>query len=130
MAKAEQGTVRIKWVRSGIAFNRSQSEVVRSLGLRRLHQVVERQDTPVVRGLIAKVPHLVEVVGVAGVSSRATVPEYTIIAAAPMTETPAIERAEPRASAPAAEASEAVGDVAAVEPEEEVEPAGGTEAED
>src|SRR6516162_4846712 len=57
-----QKTIRIKWVRSGIGFNRSQSEVVRSLGLRRLNHVVERPDTPQVRGLIAKVAHLVEVV--------------------------------------------------------------------
>ncbi|HEY3121890.1 MAG TPA: 50S ribosomal protein L30, partial [Vicinamibacteria bacterium] len=35
---------------------------VRGLGLRRMHQVVERQDTPQVRGMIAKVPHLVSVV--------------------------------------------------------------------
>jgi large subunit ribosomal protein L30 len=59
---AAQKTIRIKWIRSGIGFHRSQSEVVRSLGLRRLNHVVERPDTPQVRGLIAKVAHLVEVV--------------------------------------------------------------------
>jgi|SRR5215831_10107870 len=59
---AAQKTIRIKWIRSGIGFHRSQSEVVRSLGLRRLNHVVERADTPQVRGLIAKVAHLVEVV--------------------------------------------------------------------
>lgn len=57
-----QRTIRVRWVRSGIGFNRSQGEVVRSLGLRRLNHVVERPDTPQVRGLIAKVAHLVEVV--------------------------------------------------------------------
>jgi large subunit ribosomal protein L30 len=35
---------------------------VRGLGLRRLHQVVEREDSPMVRGMIRKIPHLVEVV--------------------------------------------------------------------
>jgi large subunit ribosomal protein L30 len=35
---------------------------VRGLGLRKMHQVVERQDTPAVRGMINKVPHLVAVV--------------------------------------------------------------------
>ena len=35
---------------------------VRGLGLRRMHQVVERQDTPMVRGMIKKIPHLVAVV--------------------------------------------------------------------
>jgi len=36
--------------------------VLRSLGLRRIRQVVERQDTPAVRGMVAKIPHLVEIV--------------------------------------------------------------------
>jgi large subunit ribosomal protein L30 len=35
---------------------------VRGLGLRRLHQVVERPDTPAVRGMVNAVPHLVEIV--------------------------------------------------------------------
>ena len=57
-----QKTIHIKWVRSGIGFDCSQSQVVRSLGLRRLNQVVERPDTAQVRGLVAKVAHLVEIV--------------------------------------------------------------------
>ncbi len=122
MAKADQGTVRIKWVRSGIAFNRKQAEVVRSLGLRRLHHVVERQDTPVVRGLIAKVPHLVEVIGVTRAPAWAAVPEYTIIGAMPATETPAVAaHTGSTADAPALQGSEpeVPADVAAVEPEAE-----------
>jgi len=39
-----------------------QRATVRGLGLRKLHQVVEREDTPMVRGMIKKVPHLVAVV--------------------------------------------------------------------
>jgi large subunit ribosomal protein L30 len=39
-----------------------QRATVRGLGLRRLHQVVEREDTPAVRGMVKKVPHLVEIV--------------------------------------------------------------------
>jgi large subunit ribosomal protein L30 len=76
-------TIHIKWVRSGIGFDRSQSEVVRSLGLRRLNHVVERPDTPQVRGLVAKVAHLVEVVS--GVSERVwgSAPGYMIKAAEP-----------------------------------------------
>jgi len=35
---------------------------VRGLGLRRMHQVVEREDTPLVRGMVDKVPHLVAIV--------------------------------------------------------------------
>jgi len=125
MAKADQGTVRIKWVRSGIAFNRKQEEVVRALGLRRLHHVVERQDNPVVRGLIAKVPHLVEVIGVTRPPAWSSVAEYTIIGAAPASEQqPAAAKAEATAATPVVETVEpaAPADVAAVESEEEEKP--------
>jgi len=55
-------TVKIKQVGSLIGCTDKQRACVRGLGLRRLHQVVERQDTPMVRGMIGKVPHLVVVV--------------------------------------------------------------------
>lgn len=79
MPEADQPTVKIRWIRSGIAFNRKQREIIRGLGLRRLHHVVERADTAEVRGLIAKVRHLVELVEDADHSPLASVPEYTII---------------------------------------------------
>jgi large subunit ribosomal protein L30 len=60
--KAESGTVRIRMIGSVIGCPDKQRETVRGLGLRRLHQVVERQDTPAVRGMVRKVPHLVEIV--------------------------------------------------------------------
>ncbi|HWP29991.1 MAG TPA: 50S ribosomal protein L30 [Chloroflexota bacterium] len=53
--------LRIKLVRSPIGYSADQRRTVRSLGLRRLHQVVERPDTPTVRGMIFKVQHLVKV---------------------------------------------------------------------
>jgi len=56
------GTVKIKWVVSAISCTDDMRATVRGLGLRRLHQVVERQDTPETRGMIHKVRHLVEVV--------------------------------------------------------------------
>ncbi|GAC1620348.1 MAG: 50S ribosomal protein L30 [Candidatus Acidiferrum sp.] len=56
------GTIKIKWVVSFIACPRDMRQTVRGLGLRRLHQVVEHQDTPAIRGMILKVRHLVEVV--------------------------------------------------------------------
>ena len=40
-----------------------QRATVRGLGLRRMHQVVERLDTPEIRGMVKKVPHLVAIVG-------------------------------------------------------------------
>ena len=62
MTEKAQRTIHIRWVRSGIGFTRRQKEAVRSLGLRWLNQVVERVDTPQVRGLVARIPHLVEIV--------------------------------------------------------------------
>jgi large subunit ribosomal protein L30 len=61
-AKAKPKMLRIKQVRSAIGRPPNQHEVLRGLGLRRPHQVVERQDTPAVRGMVAKVPHLVQLV--------------------------------------------------------------------
>ena len=55
-------TIRIEQYRSVIGRPRNQREVVRSLGLRRIRHVVERPDTPAVRGMIKKIPHLVRVV--------------------------------------------------------------------
>ncbi len=63
-AKAKgSGKLRIKMIGSLIGCPEKQRASVRGLGLRRLHQVVEREDTPQVRGLVKKIPHLVEVVG-------------------------------------------------------------------
>jgi large subunit ribosomal protein L30 len=60
-AKPLKGQLRIKWVRSAIACPDDMRATIRGLGLRRMHQVVERPDTPAVRGMIHKVRHLVEV---------------------------------------------------------------------
>ncbi len=51
--------LRITWVKSGIGYAVDQKRTVAALGLRRLHQVVEHRDTPSVRGMVAKVRHLV-----------------------------------------------------------------------
>ncbi|HEY7067896.1 MAG TPA: 50S ribosomal protein L30 [Chloroflexota bacterium] len=53
--------LRITLVRSTIGYRADQRATVRSLGLRRMHQTVERPDTPIVRGQIFKVQHLVKV---------------------------------------------------------------------
>jgi large subunit ribosomal protein L30 len=57
-----QGTVKIKWVVSFIGSTDDMRETIRGLGLRRMHQVVERENTPSIQGMIHKVRHLVEVV--------------------------------------------------------------------
>ena len=62
MAKRKAGTVRLKWVRSAIGCTRDMRATVRGLGFRRMQQVVEREDTPSVRGMVEKVRHLVIVV--------------------------------------------------------------------
>lgn len=56
------GTIRIKMIGSVIGCPERQRQTVRGLGLRRLQQVVERQDTPAIRGMVKKVPHLVAIV--------------------------------------------------------------------
>jgi large subunit ribosomal protein L30 len=69
MAKKKSGTrgersratLRIKWVRSFIGCPAKVRQTIRGLGFRRMHQVVERPDTPATRGMIAKVRHLLEV---------------------------------------------------------------------
>jgi large subunit ribosomal protein L30 len=61
MAK-KMGTVKLKWVRSFIGCPRDMRATVRGLGFRRMQQVVEREDTPAVRGMVDKVRHLVIVV--------------------------------------------------------------------
>jgi large subunit ribosomal protein L30 len=58
-----KGRVRIRWVRSAIGFNRKQRRTLAGLGLKRLNQAVELEDTPAVRGMIDKVIHLVVVEG-------------------------------------------------------------------
>jgi large subunit ribosomal protein L30 len=54
--------IKIQYYRSTIAFPTTQKEIVRSLGLRKLNQVVERPDTPSMRGAVAKVPHLLRII--------------------------------------------------------------------
>ena len=53
--------LRITWVKSDIGYAREQRSTIKSLGLRHLHQTVEKYDLPSVRGMIAKVSHLVKV---------------------------------------------------------------------
>jgi large subunit ribosomal protein L30 len=54
--------IRIQYYRSFIAAPRTQKEMVRSLGLTKLNQIVERTDSPSMRGAVAKVPHLLRIV--------------------------------------------------------------------
>jgi large subunit ribosomal protein L30 len=63
MAKrsAKAKTLRIKLVRSPIGYSQRQKRTVRALGLRKINQSIEQDDNAVIRGMIAKVSHLVSV---------------------------------------------------------------------
>ena len=54
--------LRVRQVRSGNGCPREMRETLKALGLGKMHRVAERPDTPHVRGMIKKIPHLVEVV--------------------------------------------------------------------
>ena len=54
-------TLKIKWVVSFIGCPRGMRQTIRGLGFRRMQQVVEHPDTPSIRGMIAKVHHLVRI---------------------------------------------------------------------
>jgi len=61
MAKKKERNLRITLVKSPIGYSIRQKRTVKALGLRRLKQSVVQADTPVIRGMIAKVSHLVVV---------------------------------------------------------------------
>ena len=61
MPKKQTTMLKIKWIRSFIGCPRDMRQTIRGLGFRRMNQVVERPDTPNIRGMILKVRHLVEV---------------------------------------------------------------------
>jgi large subunit ribosomal protein L30 len=56
------GMIRIKLVKSPICTPEKHKVIVRALGLKRMNQVVERPDNASFRGMVAKVPHLLQIV--------------------------------------------------------------------
>jgi large subunit ribosomal protein L30 len=62
MPKKEKGNVlRVTLVKSPIGYTKDQKATVRALGLRRMNQIVEHNDSPAVRGMLNKVIHLIKV---------------------------------------------------------------------
>lgn len=59
--KKKSKQLRITLVKSAIGYSRRQKGTVRALGLRRMNHSVVQEDNPVIRGMINKVSHLVEV---------------------------------------------------------------------
>ena len=66
MAKKEEikegGEIKIQYYRSMIGYATKQKEIVKSLGITKLNQTIERVDTPSTRGIVAKIPHLLRIV--------------------------------------------------------------------
>jgi large subunit ribosomal protein L30 len=56
------GKIRIQYYRSAIGFPKNQKEIIRSVGITKLNQIVERPDTPSMRGYVQMVPHLLRII--------------------------------------------------------------------
>jgi large subunit ribosomal protein L30 len=61
MPESQAKVLRITLIRSPIGYDKRQKATIRALGLRRMHQTVQQADTPAVRGMLGRVPHLVSV---------------------------------------------------------------------
>jgi large subunit ribosomal protein L30 len=61
-SSAGEGTIRIQYYRSSIATPKTHKQMVLSLGLTKLNQIVERPDNASTRGAVAKIPHLLRII--------------------------------------------------------------------
>jgi large subunit ribosomal protein L30 len=59
---ADGAKIKVQYYRSAICTPEKHKVIVRSLGLTKLNQIVERPDTPEIRGMVTKVPHLLRIV--------------------------------------------------------------------
>jgi large subunit ribosomal protein L30 len=67
MAKKQEnqengGTIKIQYYKSMIGYPKKQKTIVKSLGITKMNQIVERADNPSMRGIVEKVPHLLRIV--------------------------------------------------------------------
>ena len=60
-AKPKEKVIRITLVKSPIGYSQVHKGTIKALGLRKMHQTVEQVDSPVLRGMLYKVAHLVVV---------------------------------------------------------------------
>jgi large subunit ribosomal protein L30 len=63
---SDNGRLQITWVKSGIGYSYKQKATLRALGLHRMWESVEQTDGPVVRGMLYRVQHLVQVKELSG----------------------------------------------------------------
>jgi large subunit ribosomal protein L30 len=59
--KSKTKTLQVTLVKSPIGYNQRQKDTVRALGLHRLNQTVEHQDSPALRGMLNSITHLIQV---------------------------------------------------------------------
>ncbi|HEX4947759.1 MAG TPA: 50S ribosomal protein L30 [Blastocatellia bacterium] len=59
---ADGAKIKVQYYRSAICTPEKHKVIVRSLGLTKLNQIVERPDTPEIRGMVLKVPHLLRII--------------------------------------------------------------------
>lgn len=72
------GRLRVTWTKSAIGYAENQKRTVAALGLKRLHQTVEHEDSPAIRGMVSTIAHLVraeDVPASSGAPSKAAAPE-------------------------------------------------------
>lgn len=66
MAKKKEetnsATIKIQYYRSSIGYAQKQKDMVKGLGITKLNQIVEKPDNAAMRGVVAKVPHLLRIV--------------------------------------------------------------------
>ncbi|MGC8926991.1 MAG: 50S ribosomal protein L30 [Myxococcota bacterium] len=55
-------SIRIQWYKGTIGRDIRQKLTIKGLGFKKLHQIIEVKDTPAIRGMIKKIPHLVKIV--------------------------------------------------------------------
>jgi large subunit ribosomal protein L30 len=59
---ANGGNITIQYYRSSIGYSKKQKDIVKSLGITKLNQTVTRPDNAAMRGIVAKIPHLLRIV--------------------------------------------------------------------
>ncbi len=60
--KQEGGTIKIQYYKSMIGYSKKQKAIVKSLGITKLNQTVTRPDNAAMRGIAAKIPHILRIV--------------------------------------------------------------------
>ncbi|MBZ5538545.1 MAG: 50S ribosomal protein L30 [Acidobacteriia bacterium] len=53
--------LRLRWVRSAIGSPKKHKRIVQGLGFHHLREIITRPDTPMIRGMVGRIPHLVEI---------------------------------------------------------------------